>query len=273
MTTDTPCLRFENVTLGYHGHAAVHHLSGEVRPGSLLAVVGENGSGKSTLLKGIAGSLKPLSGGISRSESTRLAYLPQRSELDVSFPADVSDLVSLGLWPRRGLLGRFSKEDRERVARALASVGLEGFERRAIDTLSGGQLQRALFARVIVQDAGLILLDEPFNAIDSRTTADLLALIQSWHGERRTVILVAHDLDLVRRHVPETLLLARRMIAWGLTAEVLTPDRLSAARSFDEAWRDDAPWCEAEPHSHSDDHHHDHDDHGHHHGHKHSEVA
>jgi zinc/manganese transport system ATP-binding protein len=260
------CLTFRDLTLGYNSHPAVHHLSGQVAAGSLTAVVGANGSGKSTLLKGIAGMLPPMSGQVARDPKARIAYLPQQSELDRSFPARVVDLVSLGLWPKRGLLGRFSGEDRRQVSTALAAVGLEGFEQRPIDTLSGGQLQRALFARVLVQDAELILLDEPFNAIDQKTVADLIALIQRWHGEKRTVLVVIHDIELVRENFPETLLLARQPVAWGRTAEVLKPDNLLRARRFNEAWRDDAPWCEPEHGHHGHDHtHHDHshDHHGH----------
>lgn len=239
----TACVTFEDLTLGYGSHAAVHHLGGVVRKGSLLAVVGANGSGKSTLMKGIVGVLKPMAGACRIVPGTSLAYLPQQSELDRSFPARVVDLVSLGLWPRRGLLGRFRPDDREAVAQALLAVGLEGFEKRPIDTLSGGQLQRALFARVLVQDADLILLDEPFNAVDTRTVADLVGLIEHWHGEGRTVMAVAHDFDLVRAHFPEALLLARQPVAWGETGQVLTPENLSRARRFQEAWDERAPWC------------------------------
>lgn len=237
------CLTFSDLTLGYSGHPAVHHLNGSVRKGSLTAVVGANGSGKSTLMKGIVGILKPMTGACAVVPGTRIAYLPQQSELDRSFPARVVDLVSLGLWPRRGLLGRHSQEDRQAVGRALMAVGLEGFESRPIDTLSGGQLQRTLFARVLVQDADLILLDEPFNAVDSRTVGDLVALIKRWHGEARTVLVVVHDLDLVRTHFPEALLLARRPVAWGDAREALAPENLLRARQFNEAWVDDAPWC------------------------------
>jgi len=240
--TDT-CLTFDDLTLGYGSHPAVHHLSGSVKTGSLTAIVGANGSGKSTLLKGIVGVLKPMSGVCRRAAGVRIAYLPQQSELDRSFPARVVDLVSLGLWPRRGLLGRVTVEDRASVAKALMAVGLDGFEKRPIDTLSGGQLQRALFARVLVQDADLILLDEPFNAIDTRTVGDLVALIKRWHGEKRTVLVVVHDLELVRAAFPEALLLARRPIAWGETREALAPQNLLKARRFHEAWNDDAPWC------------------------------
>ncbi|MEQ8297187.1 MAG: zinc ABC transporter ATP-binding protein AztA [Nitratireductor sp.] len=243
-------LTFSDLTLGYDSHPAVHHLNGPVKRGSLTAVIGPNGSGKSTLLKGIVGIVKPMAGAVKTAPGQRLAYLPQQSEIDRSFPARVLDLVGLGLWPKRGLLGRYDRQDRDDLRDALAAVGLAGFERRPIDTLSGGQLQRALFARVLVQKADLILLDEPFNAVDAKTTADLIALIRHWHGERRTVLVVVHDFELVREHFPETLVLARRPIAWGRTQDVMRPDILARARRFDEAWHDDAPWCATDvPHA------------------------
>lgn len=170
-------------------------------------------------------------------------YLPQRSELDQSFPARVVDLVSLGLWPRRGLLRRHRAEDRRVVEGALTAVGLDGFEARALDSLSGGQLQRALFARVLVQDAQVILLDEPFNAVDERTVADLMVLIRQWHGQGRTILVVVHDHELVQQHFPETLLLARKPVAWGETHQTLQTHNLARARNFDEAWDEDAAWC------------------------------
>ncbi|OLP62576.1 ABC transporter [Xaviernesmea oryzae] len=239
-------LTFENLTLGYGDHAAVHHLDGTVPRGALMAVVGANGSGKSTLLKAVAGLLRPMSGRIARAPALRLAYLAQQAEIDRSFPARVFDLVSLGLWPKRGLLGRLRQADRADIATALSAVGLDGFSERAIDSLSGGQLQRALFARVLLQDADLILLDEPFNAIDAKTVRDLVALIQRWHGEERTVIAVMHDLALVRETFPQTLLLARRAVAWGETAHCLSAENLLKARNFAEAFDDTAPWCRSE---------------------------
>lgn len=245
------CLTFRDLTLGYDSHPAIHHLNGTVRTGSLTAVVGANGSGKSTLMKGIVGVLKPMAGVCTLTAGVSIAYLPQQSELDRSFPARVIDLVSLGLWPKRGLLGRTSAQDRARLAEALIAVGLSGFEQRPIDTLSGGQLQRALFARVLLQDADLILLDEPFNAIDSKTVGDLITLVKKWHGENRTIMVVVHDLELVREHFPETLLMARRPVAWGETIKTLSAENLFHARHFDEAWRDDAPWCEKSGHHHA----------------------
>lgn len=236
-------ITFNDLTLGYDNHPAVHQLDGTIRHGALMAVVGANGSGKSTLLKGIVGMLKPMGGSCTIRPGTRIAYLPQQSELDRTFPARVVDLVALGLWPKRGFFRRHSPQDRADLSRVLEAVGLAGFERRPIDTLSGGQLQRALFARVLVQDADLILLDEPFNAVDARTVVDLIALIKRWHAEARTVLVVAHDLDLVRNHFAEALLMARSPVAWGRLPEVLAGENLLRARRLQEALDEQAHEC------------------------------
>jgi zinc/manganese transport system ATP-binding protein len=238
-----------NVTLGYDRHPAVHHLSGEIAPGALLAVVGPNGAGKSTLFRGLAGILKPLSGSIALGgiDARDVAYLPQTAEIDRSFPITVFDFVGTGLWRATGLFGGIGKAEREKMASALAAVGLTGFENRVIGTLSGGQLQRLLFARVTLQDARLVVLDEPFNAIDSRTACDLLALVKHWHDEGRTVLAALHDLEMVRANFPETLLLARGPVAWGATADVLTPDNLLVAMRMCEAFDDEAAACVADP--------------------------
>lgn len=233
--------------MGYNSHAAVHHLHGVIARGSLTAIVGPNGSGQSRLIKSVAGLLRPMSGTCRVAPGLSTACLPQLSELDRSFPVRVKDLVALGLWQKRGLLGRHRPADRHAIAAALRAVGLKGFDARPLDSLSGGQLQRALFARVLVQDADLILLDEPFNAIDEKTIRDLIGLILHWHGEGRTVVVVVHDLDLMRAHFPQALLIARRPIAWGPSAEVVTPENMQRARQFQEAWDDDAPWCEPSP--------------------------
>jgi zinc/manganese transport system ATP-binding protein len=238
-------LQFRDVTLGYDRHPAVHHLNGEVATGALLAVVGPNGAGKSTLFRGIAGILKPLAGSISAAklDFRDIAYLPQTVDIDRSFPISVFDFVGTGLWRQTGFFGGIGKKAREKIAGALAAVGLSGFESRAIGTLSGGQMQRMLFARVLLQDAPLIVLDEPFNAVDAKTSADLLALVTRWHDERRTVLAALHDLDLVRADFPETLLLARGKVAWGPTAEVLTAENLMEARRMCEAFDDSAAAC------------------------------
>lgn len=240
-----PILRIHDLTVGYGNRAAVHHVSCCFEPCSLTALVGQNGSGKSTLIKAIAGLLRPLGGKCQVARGTSVAYLPQQSELDRSFPARTRDVVALGLWPRRGLLGRHRAEDRILVTEALAAVGLAGFEDRPTDSLSGGQMQRALFARVLVQNADLILLDEPFNAVDEATVRDLMALIHGWQAQGRTVLTVMHDLDLVRAEFPQTLLLAREGIACGPTPEVLTTENLRRARAFREASHHASPICDA----------------------------
>lgn len=247
MTKTAPpisAVRLSDLTLGYDRHPAVHHLSGEIATGSLTAIVGPNGAGKSTLLKGIAGALSPLGGQIALAEGRRLAYLPQQAELDRSFPIHVYDLVAMGLWNRAGIFGRIGRGSAAKIEAAISAVGLAGFERRPIAALSGGQMQRALFARLLLQDADIILLDEPFTAIDARTTADLLALVQRWHGESRTVVAVLHDIETVRRAFPQTLLLARETVAWGETGEVLTAANLLKARRMVEAFDSRAAPCE-----------------------------
>ena len=238
-------IKFRDVTLGYDRHPAVHHLNGEVAQGALLAVVGPNGAGKSTLFRGLAGILKPLSGSIDLGglDIRDIAYLPQSVDIDRTFPISVFDLVGTGLWRTTGFFGGMGKAAREKITQALAAVGLNGFENRSIGTLSGGQMQRMLFARVLLQDARLIVLDEPFNAIDAKTSADLLALVKRWHGEGRTVLAALHDMDLVRENFPETLLLARGPVAWGLTAQVLTAENLAEARRMCEAFDETAAAC------------------------------
>jgi zinc/manganese transport system ATP-binding protein len=237
-------IHFHDLTLGYDRHPALHHLDGVVRRGSLTAVVGPNGAGKSTLMKGIAGALAPLAGRCEVPQGREsVAYLPQAADLDRSFPICVFDLVAMGLMRRRGLFGGLSRSDRSHVEDALSAVGLTGFELRPIGTLSGGQMQRALFARLLLQDAQVILLDEPLTAIDAKTAADLLALVQRWHAEERTVVAVLHDLETVRTHFPETLLVAREPVAWGATRDVLTPENLLRARRMSEAHDPHARAC------------------------------
>jgi zinc/manganese transport system ATP-binding protein len=245
VTNVTAALQFRNLTLGYDRHPAVHHLDGVIETGALMAVVGPNGAGKSTLFKGIVGMIKPLAGRIERDglSARDIAYLPQAAEIDRSFPINVFDMVSMGLWHHTGLFGGIDKKARHRVEDAIAAVGMTGFEDRAIGTLSGGQMQRMLFARLLLQDARVIVLDEPFNAVDAKTSADLFDLVRRWHGEKRTVLTALHDIDFVRANFPETLLLAREPVAWGNTTTVLTPENLLTARRMCEAFDEHAAEC------------------------------
>lgn len=241
----TAALAFHNLTLGYDRHPAVHHLDGAIEAGALVAVFGPNGAGKSTLFKGIVGLIPPLAGGIERNglKVRDIAYLPQIADIDRTFPINVFDMVAMGLWRHAGLFGGIGRGERRRVEEAIAAVGLRGFESRPISSLSGGQMQRTLFARLLLQDARVILLDEPFTAIDTKTTADLLAIVGHWHGEQRTVLAALHDLDMVKANFPEALLLAREPVAWGRTGEVLTPENLLKARRMCEAFDTRAAEC------------------------------
>ena len=243
-------IALHDLTLGHDRHPAVHHLNLSVQSGDLVAVVGPNGAGKSTLLKALAGRLAPLGGHLHGPKADAVAWLPQASAIDRSFPLSVAEFVTLGCWHRLGPWRRPDAAERRAVQDAIATVGLAGFESRPIGTLSGGQWQRALFARLVVQDARVVLLDEPFTAVDPRTTDELLALLQRWHAEGRTVIAVLHDLDQVRRHFPLTLLLARHRARFGRTDEVLTDAHWDEAQRLQEPFEEQAEVCEVhEPHA------------------------
>lgn len=230
-------ITLENLTVSYARHPAVHHLTGAFATGSLTAVVGPNGAGKSTLLKAIVGFLKPDEGRIVRGRE--IAYLPQVADIDREFPITVEDFVSAGAWARYGGF----RAVRADVGAALDAVGMESFSARGIGMLSGGQFQRMLFARLILQDAPVILLDEPFSAIDARTVADLMRLIGAWHAAGKTIVAVLHELDLVRAAFPQTLLLMREAVGWGPTRAVLTPERLTMMRETAMRFDDAAEVC------------------------------
>jgi len=240
-------VELKHLTISYRRHPAVHNLGGCFERGSLTALVGPNGAGKSTLLKSLVGLVPVEHGdivlGVPRSQ---VAYLPQTAEIDRSFPLSVLDCVMLGYWQHCGLHAGMSRSAREAARNALATVGLGGFERRSLSTLSGGQFQRVMFARILLQDAQLILLDEPFAAVDEVTIDALMELILRWQGEGRTTITVLHDFDLVRERFPLSLLLARQLLAWGPTGEVLTPENMRRMRSAVAAWDEHAPVCRAE---------------------------
>ncbi len=248
--TDASALAFRDLTLGYERHPAVHHLNCDIRKGELLALVGPNGAGKSTLLKGIMGQLRPLGGAVERNgiRTDDIAYLPQQIDIDRTFPISVFDCVAMGLWRRVGMWRAVNSRAEGAIREALAAVGLGDFGDRLVGSLSGGQFQRVLFARLLLQDASIILLDEPFRAVDTKTVSDLIGLILQWHREGRTIIAALHEFDHVRAHFPRTLMLARELVAVGDTSAVLTPENLLQARKLCEAWDEDAAVCERGEH-------------------------
>ncbi len=215
-------IELDNLVAGYEGVAITPSLSGVIHKGSMTAIVGLNGCGKSTLLKTLAGFIPPVSG-VLRWSPTRptIGWLAQRHALESQFPLTVLDVVSQGAWPRISLLRGLRNDVRRRIQAALARVGLTEMARTPIEALSGGQFQRMLFARVLVQRAPLVMLDEPFTGIDEATTHDLMTVIQEMHQQGQTVLAVLHDNQRVADYFPETLLLAPQNARWGLTHEVL----------------------------------------------------
>lgn len=221
----------KDVSHMYGSIFSVTNISHHFKAGSLTAIFGPNGGGKSTLLKLIAGLLSPNKGSIFLTSRTpsKLGYLPQVKEIDRNFPLLVEDVVAMGLWPRLGIFKGLSTKDQPLVDNALAKVALTGFNTRQLTELSGGQLQRVFFARLIAQEAEIILLDEPFTGIDLQTTKDLIQLILSWHKEGKTIIAVLHDIHLIKEFFPECLLVSRKLIASGPSKEVLTLEKLAEA--------------------------------------------
>ena len=230
----TAAVHIRNLSVHYRDQVALQHVTGVFQRGSLTAVYGPNGAGKSTLLAAMIGRQVVSGGSVEFPPGLRerTALLPQRSEIDRSFPIRVLDVVLLGHWRRAGAFGRLGAPELRTAMQALERVRMSDYASRLIGELSVGQLQRVLFARLLVQDAQLLLLDEPFAAVDEPTTSLLLELIQQWHGEGRTVIAVLHDIEQIRTHFPQSLFLAREPVAWSTTEAALTPANLARLRTF-----------------------------------------
>lgn len=224
-----PAIELENVTVMFGPRKALHEVTGSFAPGSLTAVAGPNGAGKSTLLKVIAGVIKPAHGQVRycRKCAGKIAYLPQTSSIKRDFPVSALHVVCSAFWPELGNMGSISAEHRKKALGALSEVGMEGFETRRISELSGGQFQRLLFARLMLQDARIILLDEPFSAVDAETTAKLIQILLRWHKEGRTIICVLHDLMMIKKYFPESFLLAGKCLGRGHTHALFQQKLLS----------------------------------------------
>ena len=222
-----PLVHFENLTVQFGRHVALHDVSGAFQTGSLTAIAGPNGAGKSTLLKAIVGIVKPRTGRISLTQPISIAYLPQAATLQRDFPLSVLQATCTGFWSSVGNTGSITTTMRDRAKQALSEVGLQGLEDRQISSLSGGQFQRLLFARLILQDAPLILLDEPFTAIDAETTAKLIQIVLNWHQQGRTIICVLHDLLLIQKYFPDSFVLAGKCLGHGHTHKMLEQKLLS----------------------------------------------
>ena len=227
--------RVDRLRVSYGGRRVLDETSGSFHAGRMSAIVGPNGAGKSTLVKAMLG-LIPIDRGVVslfgdpvRRHRHRIAYVPQRSDIDWSYPATVKEAVGMGRYPLGRLWRRTSSRDRERVRDALRSVSLVGFEGRAIGELSGGQQQRVFLARAIAQEAAVVVLDEPFTAVDAVTESLLWRLLGDMAWEGKLVIVVHHDLAAVARRFDDVAILSGRMVACGNVESVLTDRNIAVA--------------------------------------------
>ncbi len=239
-------ISFEDVTVSYQRHPALHHISCGIARNEMTAIIGPNGGGKSTFLRAIAGLVETDHGALTLQNIDRkdIAFLPQQNMIERNFPISAIEVVMQGAWRKLGYLKFFTPSTRKKALEALKKVGLAGFEDRPLSTLSSGQLRRVMFARVIMQDAKLILLDEPFANIDEKITESLLRLIKQWQKEKRTVVVVLHEISLTKDNFANCILVARDLIAAGKTEKVLTKENLSRAYKMSEAWDETAEICE-----------------------------
>ena len=235
-----------NLTVSYDRHPALHHVTCAFDSGGLYAITGPNGGGKSTLLKFLAGIMTADQGKLvwAGGAPRRVAWLPQQTPMMRQFPLSVLEVVAMGHWPSVSWYKPITRAMRDEALHSLSIVGLQGFECRSIDSLSVGQTQRMLFARLMLAKADVILLDEPFAALDHASINSLLALIQDWHKTGRTILAVLHDHTQLRHYFSHCLLLARRLIAQGTPDQVLSPENLRDAHSMMEAWDENAPACD-----------------------------
>ncbi|MFP4273290.1 MAG: metal ABC transporter ATP-binding protein [Halothiobacillaceae bacterium] len=230
-------LQVTDLAVAYGGRTvlAVDRLSLPV--GHRIAVLGPNGAGKSTLLKACLGLIPRQSGQVRffgqpmKSVLQRIAYVPQRSEVDWDYPVTVREVVRMGRYGRLGLFRRMNRNDRRVADEAMARLEIQDLADRHIGMLSGGQQQRCFLARALAQQADLYLLDEPFAGVDTRTEAAIAELFRHLTESGRTVVSVHHDFNTVSDYFDQALLLNGRVLGNGPVGEVLSDERV--ARAFD----------------------------------------
>jgi ABC-type Mn2+/Zn2+ transport system ATPase subunit len=228
-------LSLEDVTVGYNGRPALRDVTMSVPHGAQVAIVGPNGAGKSTLFKALVGLLPVRTGRVllhghpPGGQTDPIAYVPQREEIDWSFPVTVHDVVMMGRYGRLGWLRRPGPTDREVVARSLDELGIADLERRAIGELSGGQQQRVFLARALAQEPHVLLLDEPFTGVDVSAREALLDLLARLRAQGMTVLVSTHDMETAARRFELVALLNGRLVAYGAPPDVFTPDHLTEA--------------------------------------------
>ena len=221
-------IEIRNLTVAYGENIALENLNLDVEAGSLMALVGPNGAGKSTLIKTILRFLKQITGEIKINAKT-LAYVPQRNSVDWDFPTTLFDVVEMGCYGRVGLFKRVSKEEKQKVLKAIEQVGMLDFKDRQISELSGGQQQRAFIARALVQEADIYLMDEPFQGVDSTTEKSIVDILKKLKSEGKTLIVVHHDLQTVPTYFETVTFINKSVIASGKVKEVFTQENIDMA--------------------------------------------
>jgi manganese/zinc/iron transport system ATP- binding protein len=220
---------FDRATLGYGRRAVLTDLTFEIPEGDFLGLVGPNGAGKTTILRALLGTHGPISGTVTTAPGLRFGYVPQRDQVDYSFPLKVSDVVMMGRYDRIGLGRRPSQSDRDRALAALDQVGIVNLAERSLTALSGGQKQRTLIARALVGEPNVLVLDEPTNGMDLVSTTQILSLVRELHERTGlTVLMVSHALNEVANYVDRIALVVEGGFRIGSVAEIMTEETLTA---------------------------------------------
>jgi manganese/iron transport system ATP-binding protein len=231
---DQPILDVHKLCVRYNGHPALQDVSFHLHAGERVAVVGPNGAGKSTLFKVVAGVLQPLSGQVNIFGSVPhghvcIAYIPQRSQVDWSFPVSVTDVVMMGRIAKLGPFGWPKKHDWAYVRQMLDLVDLADLSKRQISQLSGGQQQRMFIARALAQEAELMLMDEPLSGLDTPSQESILVLLNTLQEQNVTVMVATHDLEQAAQYFDRIMLLNHRLIGFGPPEQILQTDKLIQA--------------------------------------------
>lgn len=231
----------QGVSVRYGEVVALDDVSLQVGTGQVTGLIGMNGSGKSTLFKTITGMVRPSTGrvevdGVAPAAARRrgvLGYVPQSEDVDWAFPVSVRDVVMMGRYRHLGVTRRPRARDRWIVDEALARVGLTELADRQIGRLSGGQRKRAFVARGIAQDAGVMLLDEPFAGVDKTSEGTIVRLLRELAADGRTILVSTHDLHALPDLADDAVLLQQRVVFHGTVTEALRPENLARAFGLD----------------------------------------
>ncbi len=226
-------INIKGLSVSYDRKRVLSNVFLKVESGYTYGLIGPNGAGKSTLFKSILGLIDPNSGDITVNGAAideslkKIAYIPQKDDVDWDFPATVRDVVTMGRYPHKKLLQRMNKEDKRITDESLEQLGIADLANRQIGTLSGGQQQRVFIARAICQEAEIFLMDEPFVGVDMTTEHKIVEIMKDLAKEGKTIMVVHHDLATADDYFDKVILLNQRLIAYGDTAEVFTRENIA----------------------------------------------